>query len=218
MGYYLPEMGILIIIAMIDELKNIFGPKCSAININGETTEFMNVPAKPMKYCEAVNSSFNVPIRLINENLGCPGARRCIGFNNDDSQLAKTISGNNKIPFPFIIDVLKTIPTLHDIRHINLGITEYMEKETRLDLFILYVKPERITGIMHTLAKNKIMPSIPPYSLLSVCGNVFANCYINQTVSISFGCPESRKHGGIEQDEVVIGFPFKTAKFIIDAI
>lgn len=160
MGCNLPEMGIFKLTFMITELKNIFGPKYSAININGETTEFMNIPAKPMKFCEAVNHSFNIPVRLINENLGCPGARRGAGFDNND----------------------------------------------------------RITGILHTVAKSKIMPSIPPYSLLSVCGNVFANCYKNQTVSISFGCPESRKYGGIEQDEVVIGFPFKTAKFIIDVI
>ncbi len=201
---------------MIDELKNIFGTKCSAININGETTEFMNVPAKPMKFCEAVNYSFNIPVRLINENLGCPGARRCIGFDNNDRQLAQTITGNNKIPSSFIISALNSIPSLHDISHINLGVPGYMKKELTPDLFILYVKPERITRIMHALGKGKIMPSIPPYSLLSVCGNVFANCYINQTVSISFGCPESRKYGGIEQDEIVIGLPFKTAKLIID--
>ncbi|MBN2348413.1 MAG: hypothetical protein JXJ22_06230, partial [Bacteroidales bacterium] len=129
---------------MIDKLKNIFGSKCSAININGETTEFINVPSKQMKFCEAVHYSFNIPVRLINENLGCPGARRCIGFDNNDRQLAQTISGNNKIPSSFIMNALNNIPTLHDVRHINLGITGYMEKETRLDLFILYVKPDRV--------------------------------------------------------------------------
>jgi len=215
MGFYLPDISILIIIAMIDELKNIFGPKCSAINVNGETTEFINVPAKPMKLCEAVNYSFNIPVRLINENLGCPGARRCTGFDNNDRKLAQTISGNNKIPYSFIMNALNNIPTLHDVRHINLGITKYMEKEMKLDLFILYVKPDRVTGIMHKLAKHKITPSMPPYSLLSVCGNVFINSYINQSVSISFGCPESRKHGGIEENEVVLGLPYTIAKFIV---
>ena len=201
---------------MIDELKNIFGPRCSAVNINGETSEFINVPLKQMRLCEAVNHSFNIPLRLVNENLSCPGARRSIGFDTNDRQLAKTISANNKIPFPFIIDVLKTIPTLQGIRHINLGIPEHMENETKLDFFILYVKPNRITSIMHTLAKYKIIPSIPPYSLLSVCGNVFANCYINQSISISFGCPESRKHGGIEKDEIVLGLPYASAKLIVN--
>jgi uncharacterized protein (DUF169 family) len=200
---------------MIDELKNIFGPKCSAINVNGETPEFLNLPSKQMKFCEAVNYSYNVPLRLINKNLGCPGARRSIGFDIDDRQLAETISGNNNIPLLFIMNALNSIPTLKDIRHINLGIPRYMEKELKPDLFILYVNPGKITALMHTLAKNKIRPSIPPYSLLSVCGNVFSNCYINQSVYISFGCPESRKHGGIGENEIVLGLPYASAKLII---
>lgn len=68
---------------------------------------------------------------------------------------------------------------------------------------------------MHAMAKQNIIPSIPPYSLLSVCGNVFANSYINQAISISFGCPESRKFGGIGENEVVLGLPFAMAKQII---
>jgi len=202
---------------MIDELKNIFGSKCSSVNVNSEITEFINIPSKPMKFCEAVKYSFNIPLRLINNNLGCPGARRSIGFDKNDKHLSKTISGKNNIPLSFITDALNLIPALQDIRHINLGLTEYMEKETKPDLYILYVKPDIVTTIMHNLEKHKIMPSIPSYSLLSVCGNVFANCYINRSVSISFGCPESRKHGGIEKDEIVLGLPYKDAKLIIDA-
>jgi len=75
----------------------------------------------------------------------------------------------------------------------------------------MYVKPFIITDLMHNLAKSGIRPSIPSYSFLSVCGNVLANCYLNQVVSISFGCPESRKHGAIGKNEIVIGLPFKVA-------
>lgn len=203
---------------MINELKSIFGAKCSAINVNGETTEFFNVPTKPMKFCEAVSYSFDVPVRLINGNLGCPGARRCVGFDNDDKQLAHTISDNNKIPFSFIMSALQSIPVLGNIHHVNLGITEQIEKRLKPDLYILYLTPNRVTEIMHTLARQKIKPSIPPYSLLSVCGNVFVNCYNSHQVTISFGCPESRKHGGIENNEVVVGLWHESATLIIDKL
>ncbi|MBN2213613.1 MAG: DUF169 domain-containing protein [Bacteroidales bacterium] len=200
---------------MIDKLKKKFGPKCAAININGEVNEFINIPSKQMKFCEAVDYSFNIPLRLNPENLGCPGARRCIGFDNEDRQLAIAISGNNNIPAQFVQDALNNVSKLQSIRHINLGLTEYMEKDTKPDLYIVYVKPDNVTTVMHNLAKYSTMPSIPPYSLLSVCGNVFANCYINKLVSVSFGCPESRKCGGIEKDEVVMGIPYKTALQLI---
>src|SRR4030042_1847050 len=106
---------------MIDKLKGIFGPKCTAINVNGEINEFINIPSKQMKFCEAVDYSFNLPLRLNPENLGCPGARRCTGFDKDDKQLAGAISANNNIPVHFIQNTLGDISKLHSIRHINLG-------------------------------------------------------------------------------------------------
>ena len=192
---------------MIDKLKDIFGPKCTAINVNGEISEFINIPSIQMKFCEAVNCSFNIPIRLNNSNLSCSGARRSAGFDSNDLQLSKTISENNNIPVKFIVNALGNISRLNNIRHINLGLTEYMEKMVDPDLYIAYVKPETITEIIHRLAQKNVQLSIPPYCLLSICGNVFANCQTNQSVSISFGCPESRKHGGVDKDEVIIGFP-----------
>ena len=201
---------------MINELKDIFGSKCSAITVDSEVTEFINVPSKTMKFCEAVKYSFNIPIRLINTNLGCPGARRSAGFDKNDEHLAEIISKNNNIPLSDVTDTLNLIPALQNIHHINLGLTEYMEKEIKPDLYILYVKSDIATNLIHHLERHEIAPSVPPYSLLSVCGNVFANCYINRKVSISFGCPESIKYGGIEKDEVVLGLPYKEAKLIID--
>jgi len=101
--------------------------------------------------------------------------------------------------------------SLTGISHINLGLTESMEHDLQPDLYIMYAQPFRITDLMHNLAQLEIRPSIPSYSFLSVCGNVFANCYLNQVVSISFGCPESRNNGGIGKNEIVIGIPFKIA-------
>ena len=199
---------------MIDKLKDIIGTKCTAINVNGEISELINIPSNQLKFCEAVNCSFNIPIRLNKSNLGCPGARRSTGFDSDDLELSKTISENNKIPVKFVVNALEHIPKLNSIRHINLGLTEYMEKMIKPDLYIAYVKPEYITAIMHKLLGKNVRISIPPCSLLSICGNVFANCYVNKSVSISFGCPESRKHGGVDKDEVIIGFPATIARNI----
>ncbi|MDX9881609.1 MAG: DUF169 domain-containing protein [Prolixibacteraceae bacterium] len=199
---------------MIEAVKNILGPKSTAINVNGEITDFMYVPSKQMRFCEAVNHSFNIPIRLTNDNLGCPGTRRSVGFDKEDGQLAFTISENNRIPEQFIAGVLERIPTLNDIKCINLGLTDYMEKFIHPDLYIAYVNPDKVMAIMQKLAKQKIISSIPPFSLLSVCGNVFSNCYKNKIASISFGCPESRIHGGIAGNEVVLGIPYEIAELL----
>ena len=200
---------------MIDKLKQLYVPKCTAINVNGELTKFINIPTIQMKFCEAANQSFKVPIRLNADNLGCPGARRSIGFESNDKQLAKTISVENNLPVKFIRTALQKIPFLNGINHINLGLTGYLENNLQPDLYIMYIQPFKVTGLMHKLAKIAVKPSIPPYFLLSVCGNVFANCYTNQVVSISFGCPESRESGGIEKDEIIVGLPFSVAENLL---
>jgi len=200
---------------MTDRIKRLFGPKCTAININGESDSFINIPSRQMTLCEAVDQSFKVPLRLNGDNLVCPGARRSVGFDADDEQLIKEISGHSHISESYISTALQTISALTGIRHINLGLTESMENSLRPDLYVMYVKPFRITDLMHNLAKSGIRPSIPSNSFLSVCGNVLANCYLNQVVSISFGCPESRKHGAIGKNEIVIGMPFKVAEELL---
>jgi len=196
---------------MTDRIKQIFGPKCSAININGESNSFINIPSRQMTLCEAVDQSFKVPVRLNRNNLECPGARRSVGFDSDDEQLMKEISGHSHISESYINTALQTIPALTGIRHINLGLTESMQDDLHPDLYIMYVQPFRITDLMHNLAKLEIRPSIPSYSFLSLCGNVIVNCYLNQVVSISFGCPESRNHGGIGKNEIILGLPVKIA-------
>jgi len=200
---------------MIGELKNIFGSKCTGININGEPSESIDISTKRLKLCEAVNLSFDAPVRVAGENLVCPGARRSVGFDKDDQLLAKTISGNNGIPVQFILNALKEISKLDGITHINLGLTEDMETWLKPDLYIIYINPAMVTAIMHNLAKIGVNPSILPYSLLSVCGNVFSNCYKNKVPTLSFGCPESRRHGGIGNDEVVLGLPNQHARYFL---
>jgi len=200
---------------MINKLKKYFGPKCTSLYVNSDFRGFINNPLKQMKFCEAVNHSFKVPLRLNSANLGCPGARHCIGFKNDNIQLATKISEENNIPVEFIHTALEKIPILKGISHINLGLTECIENDMKPDLFIMYIKPFKITELMHKLSKMALIPSAPPYTFLSVCGNVFANCYLNQKVTISFGCPESRESGGIGENEIVVGLPFSIAENLL---
>ncbi|MCU0473761.1 MAG: DUF169 domain-containing protein [Bacteroidales bacterium] len=196
---------------MINKLRQHFGRKCTSIYVNRDLPGFINIPLKQMKYCEAVVQSFKVPLQLNSGNLNCPGARRIMGFEKNDKQLAKEISENNHIPLGFIKTALQETPSLNGVININLGWTENHENDLHPDLFILYFHCHMITELMHKLAKMGTKPSILPYFFQSVCGNIFANSYLNDVVSISFGCPESRKSGGIGKNEIVIGLPFRIA-------
>lgn len=204
---------------MISELKKLFGQKCTGIKINGDFKEFfINVPVKKMKFCEAVACSFGLPLQLNNKNTECPAARRSIGFDKDDRQLAEIISDRNDIPNQFVDETLKDIPKQTEIKNISLGITDYMEERIQPDLYIIYLQPANVTAVIHALAKHGINVSISPYSLLSVCGNVFSKTLQNEEVTVSFGCPESRKAGGIHHDEVVMGIPQKITGILLNSL
>ncbi|MBN1985959.1 MAG: DUF169 domain-containing protein [Prolixibacteraceae bacterium] len=203
---------------MIEQLKTKLGPKCTAICVNRRLPGTFYQPTRPFKFCEAVNYSFREPVKLVDENLGCPGARRSLGFDNDDVALARIISENNKIPVPFIENALGKISKSTKIDTVFLGMSKIMEQKIQPDLYIVYLLPGMVTKIIHVLAKNEIQPFVSSFSLLSVCGNVFSSCYQNNRVSLSFGCPESRKSGGIAPNEVVMGFPFEIAQTIVNAV
>jgi uncharacterized protein (DUF169 family) len=42
---------------------------------------------------------------------------------------------------------------------------------------------------------------------MSVCANIAVQTFISGKMCISFGCPASRKFGGVLEDEVIVGIP-----------
>jgi uncharacterized protein (DUF169 family) len=200
---------------MINKLKSRFGKRCSGIKINPPELGRVNVAEKQMKFCEAVYYSFKVPVQIDKNNIYCAGAKRNLGYGGNDDSLAKKIAGNNNIPLNFILSALQNIPALKKNEYkIVLGITEEMEKFVQPDVFIIYAKPASIMQIIHDYARKEIKADISPYSLLSICGNVFIKSYMEGNINISFGCPESREFGGVDNEEVIIGVPYKMALLI----
>ena len=201
---------------MIEKLKEIIGPRCSAIKMNGEVNEFINIPSKPMMFCEAVNYSFHIPIRLTADNMCCPDNLGNAGLDTKHICFNKKIMGNRNNPEQFNHDPLCIMPDLQGIRHINMGLTQAMEKDCKPDLYIAFIRPASISDLVHKMTQKAIRLSVPSNGLLAVCSNVFTNYYIHQTVCISFGCADSRKYNGVEKDEIVMSIPYLTAIQLIN--
>ena len=198
---------------MINQVKQLFGNKSTGITINAEEYNSLRKPVNQLKFCEAVNYSFDTPILLNAEKIGCPGARRSLGIEDGGNELIKTISKNTKIPVSYVRNGLDNIPVIQTpISNIVLGLSEEMENKIQPDIFIAYTSPEIIMNFMHQAARLKIKPYIAPYSLHSICGNVFARAYGKNVISISLGCPESRKFGGVNREEMIIGIPYGLLK------
>jgi len=200
---------------MIIKLREKYGKKCSLVSINGIAPK-TNIPSHKMRFCEAVSCSFKIPIQLSAKNLGCQGARRNFGYYRNEEQLIKNLADSNGVPELFASEALTEIPFFKKaVKEINLGITEELESYIKPELLILYLDPFQINKLIADLARIEVKPYFFPYTFLSVCGGILTNAYFNQHVSLSVGCAESRRYGGVKNDEIVVGMPIKIVKQLL---
>ncbi len=198
---------------MIDKVKDYFGARSTSVMINGHSYPFLNKPEREVRFCEAVHYSFNLPIEINDQTLSCPGARRTFGYDNQGRDLVKMISDNTGIPKSQVNKALNEIPVFDiPVENIILGVPADLEEELMPDVYIAYTHPHRVMDFIHHAAQKSIKPVFPPYSIHSICGNIFSRAYHNQEITISFGCPESRNFGGVGKDEAIVGIPQKMAR------
>jgi len=203
---------------MITELKKRFGPKCTGIKLNYKgsiaNTSALNVNTSSiiLRFCEAVDLSFSVPILLNSCFLSCKGSQRSFGLTKSDDKLIIHISSESKASEETVKKALLDIPAFNKpVENIFLGIPNDMEDVIHPDMFILQMKPKEAMDLMMLcIVKTSTYPIIKPYPFLSVCGSVVAGTYQQNKMSISFGCPDSRKYGGVDDDKVIVGIPFDT--------
>lgn len=197
---------------MISDLKKLYGPKCLGLKVNYTESNFYS-PSKPIRFCEAVNDAFKTPLLFDPKNLICHGAKRSMGLLMDDKDLIKHISAESDIAMQTVKKALVDIPRMNTpIHNILMGIDEKMERTIRPDLYIMYLSPRQVMNLMrsNTLKTNEV-PVVKPFTFLSICGNVFISTFKSANMSISFGCPESRKYAGLKDNQLVVGLPYSQA-------
>ncbi|RLA95800.1 MAG: hypothetical protein DRG69_02665, partial [Deltaproteobacteria bacterium] len=53
-------------------------------------------------------------------------------------------------------------------------------------------------------------------SIAALCSNVAVRALRDGKLTLSFGCEESRRHGGIPRDRVIVGLPVEVAKRLLE--
>lgn len=201
---------------MITELKKRFGNKCTGIKLNYEgsivntSALIVNTLSIKLRFCEAVNLSLSTPILLNNSSLSCKGSKRSFGLTKSVDKLNIHISNESKASEEIIKKALHDIPAFETpVKNVFLGIPNEMEDLIHPDMFILQMKPKYAMDLMKLcIIRTNTFPVIKPYPFLSVCGSIVAGTYNQNQMSFSFGCPESRKYGGVDDENVIVGIPF----------
>ncbi len=161
-----------------------------------------------IRFCEAVYRAQNKHISLSPLNVCCDGARRCFGWlKNNDVKLAQRLSEKTGINQDVARGLIRSVPVLNEkFSGISLG------RDIDGDVYISYASSESAMKLIRSWQKITGCNLDTKISgIMSVCGNVAVKSYIDQKISISFGCPDSREYGGIEKEQLVIGLPHKVA-------
>jgi len=170
--------------------------------------QMSSADTEPIRFCEAVYKAQKKNVSLSFNNVCCDGARRCFGWlRNNDIKLAKRLSQKTGMDQDVAYGLIKSVPVLNEnIVGISLG------ADIQGDVYISYASPE---STMKTVRDWQKMTSrnlrVDISGIMSVCGNVAVRSYLGQSISISFGCSDSREYGGVEKDQLVIGIPYNIA-------
>ncbi|OHB59542.1 MAG: hypothetical protein A2167_04165 [Planctomycetes bacterium RBG_13_46_10] len=163
---------------------------------------------EPVRFCEAVYKAQNKRISLSLPNVYCDGARRCFGWlKNNDAKLAQRLSEKTGIGQDVACELIRSVPVPNEKFS---GIS--LSKDIDGDVYISYASPESAMKLVRCWQKMTGRNLDTEISgIMFVCGNVAVKSHIDQKISISFGCPDSRKYGGIEKEQLVIGIPHNVA-------
>jgi uncharacterized protein (DUF169 family) len=167
-------------------------------------TSFDCVRSDTMRFCQAVRQARSGTVCLSPETICCEGAKRAFGWmKGKDNALALKLSEKTGMNGDRARELVRQVPALgYPYPGIRVGIC------TNPDVLVTYVQPEaamRLVRLWETTMGHNLRVDVS--SIMAVCGNAVVKAYMNQSISISFGCPDSRQYGGIQPEEMVIAVP-----------
>jgi uncharacterized protein (DUF169 family) len=162
------------------------------------------MPADKIRFCEAVSRAAEGEWTLTQETVCCAGAQRCFGWlKGADRELAWSLAeklGVNATTAGKAIADVPVLPERFD--------AVWVGTDTAPDVYVAYVLPETAMRLVRSWQRiyGKSLP-IKVSGIMSVCGSAVVSSYVNHTISLTFGCPDSRRSGGIQAEQLVVAMP-----------
>jgi uncharacterized protein (DUF169 family) len=158
-----------------------------------------------IRFCEAITKAKVHPLLLDKESISCNGARYAFGWqsgfqNENHGRLVST--DELKMDAPPLKD--SEIPrVILPFNYIGLNL------EGSSDLILSYLSPQQAMNIIETYNQEHELKRLEFLccSTMAVCGCTAVRTYMEGLISISFGCEEARKYGGLQRYELAMGIP-----------
>lgn len=167
---------------------------------------------RDVRFCEAITRSLIRPVLLTPEELNCYGARYVFGW--DEEVKVKMVErfhqqeGFSEREAEELVQALTKING--SLKGIGLNI------KNGPDILLSYLQPGQVMKVLRSYqVRFGEELTVGLSSVVSVCGHVAVEAFVNQRVALSFGCSDARQYGGITRDRVAVGVPAAVAKDLL---
>ncbi len=161
-----------------------------------------------LRFCEALTKARSGPLLLHPGAVSCAGANYVFGWKRSEAQI-NTILGElmkrRGLGREAAEKLISQVP-IFEKPPVAIGLNTGEVP----NLIVSYCQPStamKFLKMWQTAFDGRDLASSLS-SVLSVCGNVAATCYLHGDVTLSFGCDDSREFGGIGRDRLVLGLPY----------
>ena len=166
-------------------------------------------PQEPVSFCKAVKmvKETHASLMLTRDTLSCPAAGYVLGFRTVDvldECLSNLVSSRRFSDREAAYKALTSVPRVNG----NPSSVTLSMIDRSPDVYVLYVKPMQLMRVIQAYQRRYAEPlrlEIP--GVVPVCGVCAVTPYISNRITVSLGCDDSRQHGGIEEDQLVLGVP-----------
>lgn len=162
------------------------------------------LPDRETRFCEAVSRGGEGEWILTADRMCCQGAQRSLGWlKGANRELAWQLAEKMRTSVTVAAKAISEVPVLPD------GFEAvWVGTDTEPDVYVSYVLPE--TAMQIVRAWQRLFgdsPQVRVSGIMSVCGSAVVNSYVSHAISLTSGCPDSRKYGGIRPEQLVVAMP-----------
>ncbi|MDP8233808.1 MAG: DUF169 domain-containing protein [Candidatus Saelkia tenebricola] len=166
-----------------------------------------------VRFCEATKKAILHPVLLDKESVSCPGAQYAFGWMPDyKDDLLESCYSKGQAQKNVLKSMLSQMPHFKKpFKYIGLNI------EGVPDMIISYMAPGKIMNLIkvyHNHQGKNLDVSLS--SMMSICGNVAVSTYLEEKITLSFGCNDSREYTDMGREYLAIGIPRKLFNMFVD--
>lgn len=207
--------------SIISDLEKLYSTPFVGISFQ-QVEDLPKGDLRPLRFCEHLKKVMDDGIDrdITASELDCLGCKWAFGLiEPNDGNLRKFTSnlireGRFDVKEQAMAEVLSA-PTLEkDTNNIHLS-----RNDENPDVLISYLYPGDCMNLIATYQKvTGNRPILDSKGIMPVCGQCSVSPVKYGKMTLSLGCRDSRLHGGIPRDRMVVGIPYDIAVKIVERL